>query len=120
VLVTNSHQFVSDREFQVEKWDASIAIQTIVGVSRHPRAVAGHELKKRGWGRIINTAFGAFDGGLAVHGGIRRPSTASRGLTKTWRGSLRPSRSCNCIRPGLCLDAAGRETEIPDTMKAPT
>src|SRR5579872_3956594 len=56
VLVNNAGiQFVSPiEEFPIEKWDAIIAINLSAAFHAIRAAVPG--MKKRGWGRIINTA----------------------------------------------------------------
>jgi len=90
--------------------------QPVVGVSRHPAAVPG--MKKRGWGRIINTA--------SAHSLVASPFKSAyvsakhgiAGLTKTVALELATFKiTCNCISPGYVWTPLV-EHQIPDTMKA--
>src|SRR5882724_13575714 len=80
VLVNNAGiQFVSPiEEFPIDKWDAIIAINLSAAFHAIRAVVPG--MKKRGWGRIINTA--------SAHSLVASPA-----LPRPWRWSLRPSRS---------------------------
>ena len=69
-------------------------------------------MKKRGWGRIINTA--------SAHSLVASPFKSAyvaakhgiAGLTKTVALELATHKiTCNCICARLCLDAAGREAD---------
>ena len=93
VLVNNAGiQFVSPiEEFPIDKWDAIIAINLSAAFHAIRAAVPG--MKKRGWGRIINTA--------SAHSLVASPFKSAyvsakhgiAGLTKTAALELRPSRS---------------------------
>jgi len=93
VLVNNAGiQFVSPiEEFPPEKWEAIIAINLSSAFYGIRAAVPG--MKKRGWGRIINTA--------SAHSLVASPFKSAyvsakhgiAGLTKTVALELRPSRS---------------------------
>ena len=112
VLVNNAGiQFVSPiEEFPPEKWEAIIAINLSSAFYGIRAAVPG--MKKRGWGRIINTA--------SAHSLVASPFKSAyvsakhgiAGLTKTVALELATFKiTCNCISPGLCLDAAGGEAD---------
>jgi 3-hydroxybutyrate dehydrogenase len=118
VLVNNAGiQFVSPIEdFPVEKWDAIIAINLSAAFHAIRAAVPG--MKKRGWGRIINTA--------SAHSLVASPykvayvaaKHAIAGVTKTVALELATFKiTCNCISPGYVWTPLV-EKQIPDTMKA--
>jgi 3-hydroxybutyrate dehydrogenase len=118
ILVNNAGiQFVSPvEEFPVDKWDAIIAINLSAAFHAIRAAVPG--MKKRGWGRIINTA--------SAHSLVASPFKAAyvsakhgiAGLTKTVALELATSKiTCNCISPGYVWTPLV-EKQIPDTMKA--
>jgi 3-hydroxybutyrate dehydrogenase len=118
ILVNNAGiQFVSPVEdFPVEKWDAIIAINLSAAFHGIRAAVPG--MKKRGWGRIINTA--------SAHSLVASPFKSAyvsakhgiAGLTKTVALELATFRiTCNCISPGYVWTPLV-EKQIPDTMKA--
>lgn len=118
ILVNNAGiQFVSPVEdFPVEKWDAIIAINLSSAFHGIRAAVPG--MKKRGWGRIINTA--------SAHSLVASPFKSAyvaakhgiAGLTKTVALELATSGvTCNCISPGYVWTPLV-ERQIPDTMKA--
>jgi 3-hydroxybutyrate dehydrogenase len=118
VLVNNAGiQFVSPIEdFPVEKWDAIIAINLSSAFHSIRAAVPG--MKKRGWGRIINTA--------SAHSLVASPFKSAyvsakhgiAGLTKTVALELATHKiTCNCISPGYVWTPLV-EKQIPDTMKA--
>jgi 3-hydroxybutyrate dehydrogenase len=90
ILVNNAGiQFVSPiEEFPIEKWDAIIAINLSSAFHGIRAVVPG--MKKRGWGRIINTA---------------ALELATFKIT------------CNCISPGYVWTPLV-EHQIPETMKA--
>ena len=109
VLVNNAGiQFVSPiEEFPPEKWEAIIAINLSSAFYGIRAAVPG--MKKRGWGRIINTA--------SAHSLVASPFKAAyvsakhgiAGLTKTVALELATFKDALQLhQPGLCLDAAGR------------
>ena len=112
ILVNNAGiQFVSPiEEFPIEKWDAIIAINLSSAFHGIRAAVPG--MKKRGWGRIINTA--------SAHSLVASPFKSAyvsakhgiAGLTKTVALELATHKiTCNCISPGLRVDPAGREAD---------
>lgn len=118
VLVNNAGiQHVAPiEEFPVEKWDAIIAIN--LSASFHAIRAAVPGMKKRGWGRIINTA--------SAHSLVASPykvayvsaKHAIAGLTKTVALELATFKiTCNCISPGYVWTPLV-ERQIPDTMKA--
>ena len=118
VLVNNAGiQFVSPiEEFPIEKWDAIIAINLSSAFHAIRAAVPG--MKKRGWGRIINTA--------SAHSLVASPFKSAyvsakhgiAGLTKTVALELATHKiTCNCISPGYVWTPLV-EHQIPDTMKA--
>jgi 3-hydroxybutyrate dehydrogenase len=118
VLVNNAGiQFVAPIEdFPIEKWDAIIAINLSSAFHAIRAAVPG--MKKRGWGRIINTA--------SAHSLVASPFKSAyvtakhgiAGLTKTVALELAPYRiTCNCISPGYVWTPLV-EKQIPDTMRA--
>jgi 3-hydroxybutyrate dehydrogenase len=118
VLVNNAGiQFVSPiEEFPIEKWDAILAINLSSAFHAIRAAVPG--MKKRKWGRIINTA--------SAHSLVASPFKAAyvsakhgiAGLTKTVALELATFKiTCNCISPGYVWTPLV-EKQIPDTMKA--
>jgi 3-hydroxybutyrate dehydrogenase len=118
VLVNNAGiQFVSPvEEFPIEKWDAIIAINLSSAFHGIRAAVPG--MKKRKWGRIINTA--------SAHSLVASPFKAAyvsakhgiAGLTKTVALEVATFKiTCNCISPGYVWTPLV-ERQIPDTMKA--
>src|SRR5262249_7974409 len=117
VLVNNAGiQFVSPVEdFPIEKWDAILAINLSSAFHAIRAAVPG--MKKRGWGRIINTA--------SAHSLVASPykvayvaaKHAIAGVTKTVALELATFKiTCNCISPGYVWTPLV-EKQIPDTMK---
>jgi len=118
ILVNNAGiQFVSPiEEFPIEKWDAIIAINLSSAFHAIRAAVPG--MKKRGWGRIINTA--------SAHSLVASPFKSAyvsakhgiAGLTKTVALELATFKiTCNCISPGYVWTPLV-EHQIPETMKA--
>jgi 3-hydroxybutyrate dehydrogenase len=118
ILVNNAGiQFVSPiEEFPPEKWEAIIAINLSSAFYAIRAVVPG--MKKRGWGRIINTA--------SAHSMVASPFKAAyvsakhgiAGLTKTAALELATFKiTCNCISPGYVWTPLV-EKQIPDTMKA--
>src|SRR3569832_529377 len=118
ILVNNAGiQFVSPvEEFPIEKWDAIIAINLSSAFHGIRAAVPG--MKKRGWGRIINTA--------SAHSLVASPFKAAyvsakhgiAGLTKTVALEVATHKiTCNCISPGYGWTPLV-EHQIPETMKA--
>ena len=118
ILVNNAGvQFVSPiEEFPPEKWEQVISINLSSAFYGIRAAVPG--MKKRGWGRIINTA--------SAHSLVASPFKAAyvsakhgiAGLTKTVALELATFKiTCNCISPGYVWTPLV-EHQIPDTMKA--
>jgi 3-hydroxybutyrate dehydrogenase len=118
ILINNAGiQFVSPvEEFPPEKWDAIIAINLSSAFHAIHAAVPG--MKKRGWGRIINTA--------SAHSLVASPFKSAyvaakhgiAGLTKTVALELAIFKiTCNAISPGYVWTPLV-EKQIPDTMKA--
>jgi len=118
ILINNAGiQFVSPvEEFPIEKWDQIIAINLSSAFHGIRAVVPG--MKKRGWGRIINTA--------SAHSLTASPFKAAyvsakhgiAGLTKTVALELATANiTCNCISPGYAWTPLV-EKQIPDTMKA--
>jgi 3-hydroxybutyrate dehydrogenase len=118
VLVNNAGiQFVSPIEdFPIDKWNAIIAINLSSAFHGIRAAVPG--MKKRGWGRIINTA--------SAHSLVASPFKSAyvsakhgiAGLTKTVALEVATHKiTCNCISPGYVWTPLV-EHQIPDTMKA--
>jgi 3-hydroxybutyrate dehydrogenase len=118
VLVNNAGiQFVSPVEdFPIEKWNQIIAINLSAAFHTIRAAVPG--MKKRKWGRIIQTA--------SAHSLVASPFKAAyvsakhgiAGLTKTI--ALETATfgiTVNCISPGYVWTPLV-EKQIPDTMKA--
>ena len=109
--------FVSPiEEFPPEKWEQIISINLSSAFYGIRAAVPG--MKKRGWGRIINTA--------SAHSLVASPFKAAyvsakhgiAGLTKTVALELATFKiTCNCISPGYVWTPLV-EHQIPDTMKA--
>jgi len=118
ILVNNAGvQFVSPiEEFPPEKWEQIISINLSSAFYGIRAAVPG--MKKRGWGRIINTA--------SAHSLVASPFKSAyvsakhgiAGLTKTVALELATFKiTCNCISPGYVWTPLV-EHQIPDTMKA--
>ena len=103
-------------EFPVEKWDAIIAIN--LSSAFHTSRLVFGEMKKRGWGRIINLA--------SAHGLVASPYKSAYvaakhgmlGLTKTLAlEGAEHGVTTNAICPGYVLTPLV-EAQIPDTAKA--
>jgi 3-hydroxybutyrate dehydrogenase len=118
ILINNAGiQHVSPIEdFPPEKWNAIIAINLTSAF--HTTRFAVPEMKKKGWGRIINTA--------SAHSLVASPNKSAyvaakhgiAGLTKTVALEVATSGiTVNCISPGYVWTPLV-ENQIPDTMKA--
>jgi 3-hydroxybutyrate dehydrogenase len=118
VLVNNAGiQFVSPVEdFPIEKWDQIIAINLSSAFHTIRAALPG--MKKRKWGRIIQTA--------SAHSLVSSPFKSAyvsakhgiAGLTKTIALEVATDGvTVNCISPGYVWTPLVEE-QIPDTMKA--
>jgi 3-hydroxybutyrate dehydrogenase len=118
ILVNNAGiQFVSPiEEFPPEKWEAIIAINLSAAFYAIRAAVPG--MKKRGWGRIINTASAHSMVASPFKGAYVAAKHGISGLTKTAALELATFKiTCNCISPGYVWTPLV-EKQIPDTMKA--
>ena len=118
ILVNNAGmQHVAPVEdFPVEKWDTIIALNLTAAFHTTRLAVPG--MKRKGWGRIINTA--------SAHSKVASPfksayNSAKHGLdgfTKTVALELAEHGvTANCISPGYVWTPLV-ENQMPDTMKA--
>jgi 3-hydroxybutyrate dehydrogenase len=118
ILVNNAGiQHVSPvEEFPPEKWNAILAIN--LSAVFHTTRLAVPGMKRKGWGRIINTA--------SAHSLVASPNKSAyvaakhgvAGFTKT--GALETATNgitINCISPGYVWTPLV-EKQIPDTMKA--
>ncbi len=103
-------------QFPVEKWDLIIALN--LSAAFHTIRLALPHMKRKGWGRIINTA--------SAHSLVASPNKAAyvaakhgiAGLTKTVALEVAASGiTVNCISPGYVWTPLV-ENQIPDTMKA--
>lgn len=103
-------------EFPVEKWDLIIALNLTAAFHTTRLAVPG--MKKKGWGRVINTA--------SAHSLVASPNKSAyvaakhgiAGFTKTVALETATSGvTVNCISPGYVWTPLV-ENQIPDTMKA--
>src|SRR3954471_12147463 len=118
ILVNNAGiQFVSPiEEFPPEKWDAIIAINLSSAFHAIRAAVPG--MKKRGWGRIINTASAPSLVASPLKSAYVSAKHGIAGLIKTVALELATFKiTCNCISPGYVWTPLV-EKQIPDTMKA--
>jgi 3-hydroxybutyrate dehydrogenase len=117
ILVNNAgiQHVAAIEDFPVEKWDQIIAINLTSAF--HTIRVAVPGMKRRGWGRIINTA--------SAHSLVASPFKAAyvaakhglSGLTKTVALELATSGiTVNCISPGYVLTPLVAK-QIPDQMK---
>jgi len=117
ILVNNAGiQHVSPVEdFPPEKWDAIIAIN--LSAAFHTTRLAVPGMKRKGWGRIINTA--------SAHSLVASPNKSAyvaakhgvAGFTKTIAlETARDGITANCISPGYVWTELV-ERQIPDTMK---
>lgn len=118
ILVNNAGtQFVSPvDEFPDAKWDLIIALN--LSAAFHTIKAALPAMKKKGWGRIINTA--------SAHSLVASPNKAAyvsakhgiAGLTKTVALEVaQQGITVNAISPGYVWTPLV-EGQIPDTMKA--
>jgi 3-hydroxybutyrate dehydrogenase len=118
VLVNNAGiQHVAPVEdFPPDKWDAILAINLTAAF--HTTRLAVPAMKRKGWGRIINTA--------SAHSLVASPGKSAyvaakhgiAGLTKAVALEVATSGiTVNCISPGYVWTPLV-EHQIPDTMKA--
>jgi 3-hydroxybutyrate dehydrogenase len=118
ILVNNAGiQHVSPIEdFPVEKWDQIIAINLSSAFHTIRAAVPG--MKRRGWGRIIQTASAHSLVASSFKSAYVSAKHAIAGLTKTVALELATHKiTVNCISPGYVWTPLV-EKQIPDTMKA--
>jgi 3-hydroxybutyrate dehydrogenase len=103
-------------QFPVEKWDLLIALN--LSAAFHTIRLALPAMKRKGWGRIINTA--------SAHSLVASPNKAAYvaakhgivGLTKAVAlESATSGVTVNCISPGYVWTPLV-ENQIPDTMRA--
>jgi 3-hydroxybutyrate dehydrogenase len=117
ILVNNAGiQHVSPVEdFPPEKWDAIIAIN--LSAVFHTTRLAVPAMKRKGWGRIVNTA--------SAHSLVASPNKSAyvaakhgvAGFAKTVAlETARDGITVNCISPGYVWTELV-ERQIPDTMK---
>ena len=117
ILVNNAGiQHVSPVEdFPAERWDSIIAIN--LSSAFHTTRLAVPAMKKKKWGRIINTA--------SAHSLVASPNKSAyvaakhgiAGFTKTVALEVATSGvTANCISPGYVWTPLV-ERQIPDTMK---
>lgn len=117
ILVNNAGvQHVSPVEdFPPDKWDAIIAVNLTAAV--HTTRLVVPEMKRKGWGRVINTA--------SAHSLVASPNKSAyvaakhgiAGFTKTVAlETARDGITVNCISPGYVWTPLV-EKQIPDTMK---
>jgi len=118
ILVNNAGiQHVSPVEdFPTAKWDAILAVN--LSAVFHTTRLALPAMKRKGWGRIINTA--------SAHSLVASPNKSAyvaakhgvAGFTKTVAlEAARDGVTVNCISPGYVWTPLV-ENQIPDTMKA--
>ena len=118
ILVNNAGiQHVAPvEEFPPDKWNAVIAIN--LSAAFHTTRLAVPEMKRKGWGRIINTA--------SAHSLVASPNKSAyvaakhgiAGFTKAVAlETARDGITVNCISPGYVWTPLV-ENQIPDTMKA--
>jgi 3-hydroxybutyrate dehydrogenase len=103
-------------EFPDDKWEAIIRLNLMAAFYAIKAALPG--MKKKGWGRIINTA--------SAHSLVASPYKSAyvaakhgiAGLTKTVALEVAQQKiTCNAISPGYVWTPLV-EAQIPDTMKA--
>lgn len=118
ILVNNAGiQHVSPVEsFPPEKWDAILAVN--LSAVFHTTRLALGPMRKKGWGRIINTA--------SAHSLVASPNKSAyvaakhgvAGFAKTVAlEAARDGVTVNCISPGYVWTPLV-ENQIPDTMNA--
>jgi 3-hydroxybutyrate dehydrogenase len=118
ILVNNAGtQYVAPiDEFPIDKWNLIIALNLTAAF--HTIRLALPAMKRKSWGRIINTA--------SAHSLVASPNKSAyvaakhgiAGLTKTVALEVAElGITCNCISPGYVWTPLV-EGQIPDTMKA--
>ena len=118
ILVNNAGmQHVSPvDEFPIDKWGAIIGLN--LSAVFHTTRLAVPAMKKRGWGRIINTASAHSKTASPFKSAYNASKHAVDGFTKTIALELAQTGvTANCISPGYVWTPL-IEGQIPDTMKA--
>lgn len=118
ILVNNAGmQHVAPVEdFPAEKWDAVIALN--LSAVFHTTRFAVPAMKKKGWGRIVNTASAHSLSASPYKSAYVATKHAVAGFTKTIALELaQHGVTANCISPGYVWTPLV-ENQIPDTMKA--
>ncbi len=118
VLVNNAGmQHVAPVEdFPVDKWDTIIALNLTAAFDASRLAIP--HMKRRGWGRIINTASAHSLTASPFKSAYVSAKHGLAGLTKTLALELATfGVTANCISPGYVWTPLV-ENQIPDTMKA--
>ena len=117
ILVNNAGmQHVAPvEEFPVEKWDQIIALNLTAAFDAARLAIP--HMKRRGWGRIINTASAHSLTASPFKSAYVAAKHGLAGLTKTLALELATHGvTANCISPGYVWTPLV-ENQIPDTMK---
>ena len=116
LLLSGRDESDGDFRYAPDKWNAIIAIN--LSAAFHTTRLAVPEMKRKGWGRIINTA--------SAHSLVASPNKSAyvaakhgiAGFTKTVALETATSGiTVNCISPGYVWTPLV-EHQIPDTMKA--
>ena len=118
ILVNNAGmQHVSPvEEFPVDKWNLIIALNLTAAF--HTTRLAVPAMKKKGWGRIINTASAHSKTASPFKSAYNASKHGIDGFTKTIALELAQTGvTANCISPGYVWTPL-IEGQIPDTMKA--
>ncbi|APE28544.1 3-hydroxybutyrate dehydrogenase [Aurantiacibacter gangjinensis] len=118
ILVNNAGmQHVSPVEdFPTDKWEMILALNLTAVF--HTVRLAVPVMKKRGWGRIINTASAHSKTASPFKSAYNASKHGLDGFTKTIALELAQSGvTANCISPGYVWTPLV-EGQIPDTMKA--
>ncbi|WP_370030526.1 3-hydroxybutyrate dehydrogenase [Qipengyuania mesophila] len=118
ILVNNAGmQHVAPvEEFPVDKWNLILALN--LSAAFHTTRLAVPSMKKKGWGRIINTASAHSKVASPFKGAYNAAKHGLDGFTKTIALELAEHGvTANCISPGYVWTPLV-ENQIPDTMKA--
>lgn len=118
ILINNAGmQFVSPVEdFPADKWDKIIALN--LSAAFHTARLAVPCMKRKRWGRIINTASAHSLTASPYKSAYVAAKHGIAGLTKTLALELAQDNiTANCISPGYVWTPLV-ENQIPDTMKA--
>ncbi|WP_185960287.1 3-hydroxybutyrate dehydrogenase [Erythrobacter insulae] len=118
ILVNNAGmQHVSPVEdFPTDRWDAIMALN--LSAPFHTTRLAVPAMKKKGWGRIINTASAHSKTASPFKSAYNASKHGIAGFTKTIALELAQTGvTANCISPGYVWTPL-IEGQIPDTMAA--